>query len=170
MPEVERLSDAECWALLGGAAIGRLVFADGDDIEIFPVNFLAHERTILFRSAPGSKLEAVASHPRVAFEVDEHGPIWVWSVIVWGRADRLVRDDEIESSGVLDLVSWSPDEKLNYVRITPDRISVAVSSSRRPSPDRLASAWFRDASRCAGRSSTSDYSGFFLPDADAFDS
>jgi nitroimidazol reductase NimA-like FMN-containing flavoprotein (pyridoxamine 5'-phosphate oxidase superfamily) len=121
--EVETLSDDECWALLTGAVIGRLVFADGDELEVFPVNFMVHDRTILFRTAPGSKLEAIGSRPNVAFEVDEHGPIWVWSVIVRGRAERMSRDDEIESSGVLDLESWSPDEKYNYVRITPTRLS-----------------------------------------------
>jgi hypothetical protein len=32
-------------------------------------------------------------------------------------------DDEIETSGVLDLASWNPQEKNNYVRITPTGIS-----------------------------------------------
>ena len=89
MAEVEILSEDECWALLTGAVIGRLVYAEGDDVEIFPVNFMVHDRKVLFRTAPGSKLEAVGSRPNVAFEVDEHGPIWVWSVIVRGRAERM---------------------------------------------------------------------------------
>ena len=123
MSEVEILSDDECWALLTGAVIGRLAYAVGDEVEIYPVNFMVRGRTVFFRTAPGSKLEAIGSRPKVAFEVDEHGPIWVWSVIVRGRAERMSRDDEIEASGVLDLASWSPDEKFNYVRVTPSGIS-----------------------------------------------
>jgi len=121
--EVEILSDDECWALLTGAVIGRLAYAEGDDVEIYPVNFMVHDRTVFFRTAPGSKLEAIGSRPNVAFEVDEHGPIWVWSVIVRGRAERMAWDDEIETSGVLDLASWSPEEKNNFVRIVPSGIS-----------------------------------------------
>ncbi|PZQ90745.1 MAG: pyridoxamine 5-phosphate oxidase [Leifsonia xyli] len=119
----EELDADTCWELLAEESIGRVVFAEGDDIEVFPVNFAVGGRSILFRSAPGSKLELVAAHPRVAFEVDHHSDTVAWSVIAWGSAERLAIDDEIEHSGVLELVSWSPAEKFNYVRITPDRVS-----------------------------------------------
>jgi len=120
-PEI--LDDDTCWDLLADAEVGRVVFVDGDDIEVFPVNHSIGGRSILFRSAPGAKLELVAEHPRVAFEVDGHTDEQAWSVIVWGVAERLSFDDEIEHSGILSLVSWAPDEKYNYVRITPDRMS-----------------------------------------------
>ena len=119
----EILSDEACWDLLNRAEVGRVVFAEDDDIEVFPVNFAVGGRSILFRTAPGSKLELVGRHPHVAFEVDEHSDDEAWSVIAWGVAERLSFDDEIEHSGVLSLVSWTPDEKYNYVRITPDRLS-----------------------------------------------
>jgi len=120
-PEI--LDADTCWDLLAEADVGRVVFVDGDDIEVFPVNHSIGGRSVLFRSAPGSKLELVAEHPRVAFEVDGHTEAEAWSVIVWGVAVRLSFDDEIEHSGVLGLVSWSPEEKFNYVRITPERMS-----------------------------------------------
>ena len=119
----QTLTDDTCWELLAEAEVGRVVFVDGDDIEVFPVNHSIGGRSILFRSAPGSKLELVAEHPHVAFEVDGHSDDEAWSVIIWGLAERLGFDDEIELSGILSLVSWSPDEKFNYVRITPDRMS-----------------------------------------------
>lgn len=123
MHGAEELDVATCWDLLAEERIGRVVFAEGDDIEVFPVNFAVGGRSILFRSAPGTKLALVAAHPRVAFEVDHHTDAEVWSVIVWGVAERLGFDQEIEHSGVLGLISWAPDEKYNYVRITPDRVS-----------------------------------------------
>jgi nitroimidazol reductase NimA-like FMN-containing flavoprotein (pyridoxamine 5'-phosphate oxidase superfamily) len=119
----EVLDENTCWELLAEAPIGRVVFAEGDDIEVFPVNFSLGGRSVLFRSAPGSKLELVAERPRVAFEVDSYTDDVAWSVILWGTAERLAFDDEIEHSGILGLVSWNPDEKFNYVRITPDRVS-----------------------------------------------
>ncbi len=119
----EKLDVETCWDLLAEERIGRVIFTEGDDIEVFPVNFSIGGRSVLFRSAPGTKLELVASHPRVAFEVDHHADDVAWSVILWGVASRLDADDEIEHSGVLGLVSWTPDEKYNYVRITPDRVS-----------------------------------------------
>jgi nitroimidazol reductase NimA-like FMN-containing flavoprotein (pyridoxamine 5'-phosphate oxidase superfamily) len=121
--DAEILDENTCWELLAGAAIGRVVFAAGDDIEVFPVNFSLGGRTVLFRSAPGSKLALVAERPRVAFEVDAYTDDEAWSVILWGAAERLEFDDEIEHSGIMGLVSWTPDEKFNYVRITPDRVS-----------------------------------------------
>ncbi|QEO09444.1 pyridoxamine 5'-phosphate oxidase family protein [Protaetiibacter larvae] len=120
-PEI--LDEDACWALLADAEVGRVAFADGDDVEIFPVNFAVGGRSILFRSAPGSKLALVLSHPRVAFQADGRDDVVAWSVVVHGEAERLAFDDEIEHSGVLSLVSWSPSEKFNYVRITPDRVS-----------------------------------------------
>ena len=119
----ETLDVETCWELLADERIGRVVFAEGEDIEVFPVNFSVGGRSVLFRSAPGTKLELVAGRPRVAFEVDHHSDEVAWSVILWGTAERLGADDEIEHSGVLGLVSWTPDEKHNYVRITPDRVS-----------------------------------------------
>jgi len=119
----EVVDENACWDLLAEAPIGRVIFMEGDDIEVFPVNFSLGGRSVLFRSAPGSKLALVAARPRVAFEVDSYTDEEAWSVILWGTAERLEFDDEIEHSGLLGLVSWTPDEKFNYVRITPDRVS-----------------------------------------------
>ena len=93
MTEVEILSDDECWALLTGAVIGRLAYAVGDEVEIYPVNFLVRDRTVFFRTAPGSKLEAIGSRPKVAFEVDEVHGVFDWkSVVVHGTVYRMARD------------------------------------------------------------------------------
>ena len=115
----ETLDIETCWDLLGTGRIGRVVFAEGEEIEVFPVNYSVGGRSVLFRSAPGTKLELVLDRPRVAFEVDHTDDEVAWSVILWGTAERLEYDDEIEHTGVL----WAPSEKHNYVRITPDKVS-----------------------------------------------
>ena len=119
----ELLSEEECWANLHSSGLGRLATAAKGIVDIFPINYLVHDGAILFRSAPGSKLANLTAAPLVAFEADGFDGRWHWSVVVHGRAKRLDLDSEIADAGVKDLVSWSPTEKFNYVRITPTDIT-----------------------------------------------
>jgi nitroimidazol reductase NimA-like FMN-containing flavoprotein (pyridoxamine 5'-phosphate oxidase superfamily) len=120
---VERLSENQCWNALASMDLGRLAIRAGDDIEIFPVNYLVNSRLVYLRTSPGTKIEALTIAPRVAFEVDAIRDAVRWSVVVKGTAERLKFDDEIEESGILELRSVDPSPKWNYVRITPHNIS-----------------------------------------------
>ena len=40
--------------------------------RIFPVNFVVQHRTVLFRTAEGTKLVSAAINNRVLFEADDH--------------------------------------------------------------------------------------------------
>ena len=113
----------DCWRLVEKAHLGRIAVQTTDGLDIFPINFVVTDREIFFRSAPGSKLIDITAHPEVAFEVDGRHGRHRWSVVVKGRAHRLDRDDEIESSGVLRLSTAPSTEKFNYVRISPTSIS-----------------------------------------------
>ena len=119
----EHLTEEECWGQLHTAGLGRLATAAKSMIDIFPVNYLVHDGTILFRSAPGTKLASLTAAPLVAFEADGFDGRWHWSVVVHGRAQRLNNDADIIESGIKDLVPWSPTPKYNYVRITPTDIT-----------------------------------------------
>ena len=119
---VEELTESQCWALLS-TGLGRLATSVEHAVDIFPVNYFAHEQTILFRSGPGSKLMNIASDPTVAFEVDGVESRYHWSVVIHGTAELLAFDSDILESGVKDLVSWSPTHKFNYVRITPTKVA-----------------------------------------------
>lgn len=121
--DLDRLDQAECWRLLGVAHLGRLATSAGDRVEIFPVNYLVRDESILFRSAAGTKIVEITERPEVAFEIDGEDSRWHWSVVVHGKAERLIGDVEIMRSGVLELVSWSPTDKFNYVRLTPDVVT-----------------------------------------------
>jgi nitroimidazol reductase NimA-like FMN-containing flavoprotein (pyridoxamine 5'-phosphate oxidase superfamily) len=116
---IHTLSDDTCWELLRSASLGRLAVVAADGVDMFPVNYLVDRGTILFRSAPGTKLIDVVHDPVVAFEVDGVDERHRWSVVVRGVARRLDADDEIEASGVLGLETLAPSAKFNYVRITP---------------------------------------------------
>jgi nitroimidazol reductase NimA-like FMN-containing flavoprotein (pyridoxamine 5'-phosphate oxidase superfamily) len=116
---VRVLTDDACWELLRGETLGRLAVVADDGVDIFPVNYLVDRGTILFRSAPGSKLADIAHDPVVALEVDGCDDLHRWSVVVRGMARRLDADDEIETSGVLGLATVTRAPKHNYVRISP---------------------------------------------------
>lgn len=116
---VRTIEVPDCWALLRANSLGRIAVVAPDGVDIFPVNYLVDRDSILFRSAPGSKLVDIAHDPVVAFEVDGADPVHRWSVVLRGVAHRLDADDEIEASGVLGLAPLAPIDTHNYVRLVP---------------------------------------------------
>jgi nitroimidazol reductase NimA-like FMN-containing flavoprotein (pyridoxamine 5'-phosphate oxidase superfamily) len=120
---VSVLDEDECWRLLGESDLGRIAVRSLAGVDIFPVNYLAHERAVYFRSAPGSKLIDLTREPSVAFEVDGERARHVWSVVVHGTAHRLGTDQEIHDSGITSLATWYPSDKYNYVRISPETVT-----------------------------------------------
>ena len=122
--EIERLGTAECWRLLERNSLGRLaVGGPGGAPDVFPVNFHVHSGAIYVRSAPGSKLMAIAARPAVAFEIDGEDALFHWSVVIKGSARRLDSDDEIRESGIEKLVSASPASTHDFICITPSSVT-----------------------------------------------
>jgi osmotically-inducible protein OsmY len=117
------LDEVECWTHLLKTEIGRLAIRTDPGVDIFPVNYLVHDGALYFRTAPGTKLEELVNQPDVAFEIDGLGRKRVWSVVVRGTATRMNRDDDIHTSGILELRGWAPGEKHNFVRIQPTSIT-----------------------------------------------
>lgn len=120
------LEPDECWQLLQRAVIGRMAIAAAGEVDIFPVNFLVDEGTILFRTAEGTKLVEVVISGQVAFEADGLDPAAgeAWSVVVKGAAEVLDTFDEIYHAQELPLYPWNaPDRKQRYVRIRPEKIT-----------------------------------------------
>lgn len=113
----------ECWELLGSLALGRLVtYADGQP-DIFPVNYVVQRRTVLFRTAAGTKLVSSAINDRVLFEVDDHNVAEAWSVIVRGRARSLRTPEELEEAERAQVLPWTRPDKTHYVRIVPESVT-----------------------------------------------
>lgn len=116
------LSEAECWTLLHRSGLGRLATAADSRADIFPVNYLVHGETLLMRTAPGTKLDQLGEAPSVAFEADGHDAERYWSVVVRGHAKHLSDQARITQSGALELVSWVPTDKQEFVQITPTSV------------------------------------------------
>ncbi|WP_396668470.1 pyridoxamine 5'-phosphate oxidase family protein [Microbacterium sp. R86528] len=132
---VEQLSAETCWELLTRAQLGRLALAVHGEIDIFPVNFIVHEGSLLFRTAPGTKLFELSVNPRVAFEVDEFDDGVAASVVLKGEAERVEAQDEVDEADTLGLKPWIPTLKYRWVRITPTSLS-GRRFVRAPEPDR----------------------------------
>jgi nitroimidazol reductase NimA-like FMN-containing flavoprotein (pyridoxamine 5'-phosphate oxidase superfamily) len=122
--DVEELDADECWRLLTLGSIGRLAVVGQDGHpDVMPLNDLAHDGSLYFRTAPGGKLQSIEAHPQVAFEVDGQDARRRWSVVIRGTADRLTDPVEIEASGIARLMSWSPTKKEDFVRVDPSTVS-----------------------------------------------
>jgi hypothetical protein len=121
---VENLDVAECWRLVEASRLGRLAVDSFDGSpDVFPLNFLVHGGNLYVRSAPGTKLRSIAQKPTVAFEIDGTDERFHWSVVIRGIAQRMTSEEEIARSGVLDLISWSPTETHDFLRLVPSAIS-----------------------------------------------
>ena len=120
---VTALSDDDSWHLISGVHLGRLVTVVDGRPEIFPVNFVVQRRTVLFRTAEGTKLFGAVMNDQVLFEADDHNVVEGWSVIVRGTATVLFGADEIQDAEQAGLYPWIATRKLRFVRVTPSDVT-----------------------------------------------
>lgn len=132
---VRRLVEAECWERLEPGGLGRVAIAVAGEVDIYPVNYVASDRALYFRTAPGSKLAGLAANPRVAFEIDGYDDDHAFSIVVKGVAERLERQSDIDAADRLPLTPWIPTLKYRWVRIRPSSVS-GRAFRRAPEPER----------------------------------
>lgn len=114
---------SDCWDLLAGVSLGRLVTSVDGNPAIFPVNFAVQNRTILFRTAQGTKLVSTAINNNVLFEADDHDDKQGWSVIVAGTARSLRDEDEIAEAQRSGLLPWTTTDKPHFIQIRPRNVT-----------------------------------------------
>ena len=110
------LSRDESLALLATVPVGRVGVSIDALPLIVPVNFRLAEPWIVFRTVPGTKLEAAVTRAVVAFEADDHAPdgTWGWSVLVRGYAHDLRDGSAVH--GIDSLRAWAfPHGEANHV-------------------------------------------------------
>ncbi|HXM56671.1 MAG TPA: CBS domain-containing protein [Candidatus Dormibacteraeota bacterium] len=118
--DIEVLSERECLELLRSHRVGRIALVDHGQPLIFPVNYAADDRAVVFRTAPGIKLTE-APMSRVAFEIDEvdQAAGTAWSVMARGVAYDVTSALDHLSEGLRELVvePMAPGERRNWVAI-----------------------------------------------------
>ncbi len=124
--DIEILSEAECLDLLQSHSVGRIALIDHDQPLIFPVNYAADDRAVVFRTAPGMKLTE-APMSKVAFEIDEVDTAagTAWSVMVQGVAYEITSTLDRLSERLRELVvePMAPGERKNWVAVMRREIS-----------------------------------------------
>lgn len=132
---LRELDEERCWQLLAGKTIGRLAVAVANRPDVFPVNYVVADQTILVRTSTGQKLAAAVLGTAVAFEVDaiDETSHAGWSIVVKGSASEVEKLSDYLDAADLDIDTWAGGYKARYMRITPTE----VTGREIPDPDFL---------------------------------
>ncbi len=122
---LELLSEEEAWDLLRGEVLGRVGITLGGLPVILPVNFAVIDDSIVFRTAPGSKLSAATAGAVVAFEVDGHDRATRsgWSVLVVGSSEVVHDLDVTFQALAAELEPFVDGPRFSLVRVRPEFVS-----------------------------------------------
>ena len=122
---LEVLDEPDCWELVETQTIGRVGVTVGALPAIFPVNYATADRSIVFRTAPGTKFSAAVRHAVVAFQIDhfDEPTRTGWSVMLIGRADEVAPDDDAFETITTSVDPWVDGDRSHVVRITPSFVS-----------------------------------------------
>ncbi|HEU5031792.1 MAG TPA: pyridoxamine 5'-phosphate oxidase family protein [Spirillospora sp.] len=122
---LEILGPEECRALLRHAEVGRIVFTHNALPAIQPVNYLLHGEDIVFRTSRTSRLATAATGTIVAFEIDEvdADARTGWSVVAVGPARRVSAPGEVASLEKIELRTWAPGQRDQFIKIRPEILS-----------------------------------------------
>lgn len=117
------LDEEQSWKLLENTQHGRLVLTAAGEIDVFPINYRAHDGLLLLRTAPGTKLAELTINENVVFQADGITSDEAWSVVVKGTARVLEHSTDIAAAEALNLKTWIPTLKDFYVEIKPSHVS-----------------------------------------------
>ena len=118
----------ECLRLLAATELGRLAVNVPEWPPVIrPVNYVFDKssKSVVFRSARGSKFTALVLSGKAAFEIDGMGSAGEtgWSVIVIGVAEEVTNTAEVHRLEHLGLRPWAPGDKPHWIRIRTNVVS-----------------------------------------------
>jgi nitroimidazol reductase NimA-like FMN-containing flavoprotein (pyridoxamine 5'-phosphate oxidase superfamily) len=92
---------------------------------IFPVNYAMLDGQVVFRTGPGTKLDAAAAGAVVAFEIDDIDLFshTGWSVLVVGVARPITEPETLARARRLPLSPWVDGERDTFVRLESARMT-----------------------------------------------
>lgn len=92
-PTFRTLDPDEIAAILARNNVARLAYLLDGKVDIEPIHYVYADDTLYGRTAPGTKLSALAQDYWVAVEVDEVDALFDWrSVVIHGGFHRVPRD------------------------------------------------------------------------------
>jgi nitroimidazol reductase NimA-like FMN-containing flavoprotein (pyridoxamine 5'-phosphate oxidase superfamily) len=120
---VEQLPPHECWAAMRTVNLGRLGFSVDEEQEIFPLNYVIDQGTIVFRTSSSSRIGLCLDGRGVAFEADGLIDGMAWSVVVKGHAKAIKGLYDSLQAAELPVHPLQPGDKPRLVRITADAVT-----------------------------------------------
>jgi nitroimidazol reductase NimA-like FMN-containing flavoprotein (pyridoxamine 5'-phosphate oxidase superfamily) len=119
------LSRDECLRLLREATLGRVGITVDALPVILPVNYRLLGDRIVFRTSPGTKLDAATRNAIVAFEVDDIEPVSHsgWSVVVVGTAREVTDPDDVEELAHANIPRWAPSTSERVVEVSTELVT-----------------------------------------------
>jgi nitroimidazol reductase NimA-like FMN-containing flavoprotein (pyridoxamine 5'-phosphate oxidase superfamily) len=125
-PEIAPLSEVQCWSYLRGQQLGRVSVLAGGRPHIFPVNYATADGTIVFRTAPGAKLNYGPGSVS-CFEVDGYDAhsLEGWSVMAFGRLEEITHasDERSRSLRQLPVQQLAPGTRLRWIAMRVDEVT-----------------------------------------------
>jgi nitroimidazol reductase NimA-like FMN-containing flavoprotein (pyridoxamine 5'-phosphate oxidase superfamily) len=120
-----RLDEEECWRFLAHHFLGRVGFVHLGSPMVFPVNYTLDDRSVVFRTAPGTKLSLAAIGVRVAFEVDEATELFETgtSVVVHGSLHEVTDRAELARLRQLPIRTWAPGDRDHVLRVRASHVT-----------------------------------------------
>ena len=122
---LEVLDPAECARLLASATFGRIGITVSALPTILPINYRLVDGRIVFRTAPGTKLDAATRGAVVAFEVDSIDPLdhSGWSVVVTGVASEVTDPRDLADLERAQIPRWAPSPQDRIVELPLHMVS-----------------------------------------------
>jgi nitroimidazol reductase NimA-like FMN-containing flavoprotein (pyridoxamine 5'-phosphate oxidase superfamily) len=115
----------ECLRLLAADEVGRIAVVHGGTPAIFPVNYLLDGDEIVFRTGPGTKLEA-NGRGQACFEIDavDRETRSGWSVTATGRLEEVTQYDRAwRHVQALPVEPWAEGDRSHWLRLVPSTIT-----------------------------------------------
>lgn len=121
---ITELPPHQIWARLREAPIGRLAVCVDGRPEIFPLNHVVDHASLVFRTASGTKTDALPN-AAVAYEADgeDLADGAVWSVVIHGIAREITGLHDSLEAGDLPLLPWHGGSKPRIFRIEPETLT-----------------------------------------------
>jgi transcriptional regulator with XRE-family HTH domain len=118
-PHLVAIDEKECWELLVGGGVGRVVFRSAERPVALPVNFMTLAGAVIFRSALAGEVAAIAPEEPVSFEVDRIDDAMSegWSVLATGTVHSVRGTKQIHEVQALGIESWAGGERDSYFRL-----------------------------------------------------
>lgn len=122
---LEVLTEDECLTLLRREPVGRLGLSSGALPVVLPVNFVLVDRTIVFASDNGLKLDAARQRTVACLEVDGYDR-WQhsgWSVLATGRLGEITDPERLSEAHMLPISPWALTNPEHFVELEVELLS-----------------------------------------------